>query len=171
MLRASVFAVVATSLAAIGHVNGGGHAPDPAILTVLAALVGASVSGLADRRLSGLQITAMLAASQVGFHLLFEVTAHQSGPVDVARMVSFHLFAAAASAWLMTVGESALFRLFAALHRLIVRLRVAAPICVAPSWTAILVDHSCPGQRRSLAASVTRRGPPVALRTAGQSAG
>jgi hypothetical protein len=171
MLRASVFAVVATSLAAIGHVNGGGHSPDPAILIVLAMLVAASVSGLADRRLSGLQITAMLAASQVCFHLLFEVTAHQSGSVDVARMVSFHLFAAAASAWVMTVGESALFRLFAALHRLIVRLRAAAPICITPSWTAILADQSCPGQRRSLAASVTRRGPPVALWTAAHSAG
>ena len=166
-----MFAVVATSLAALSHVNSGGHAPDPAILILLAVLVAGTVSGTADRRLGGLQITAMLAASQVCFHLLFEVTAHQSGPVDVARMVSFHLFAAAASAWLMTVGESALFRLFAALHRLIVRLRVAAPICVAPSWTAILADHSCPGQRRSLATSVTRRGPPVALCTAGHSAG
>ncbi len=65
MLRASVFAVVATSLAAIGHVNGGGHAPDPAILVVLALLVAATVSGLADRRRSGLQISAMLAISQV----------------------------------------------------------------------------------------------------------
>ena len=170
MLRASVFAVVATSLAALGHVSGG-HAPDPAILILLAVLVAGTVSGTADRRLGGLQITAMLAASQVCFHLLFEVTAHQSGPVDVARMVSFHLFAAAASAWLMTVGESALFRLFAALHRLIVRFRVAAPICVAPSWTAILADRCCLGQRRSLTASLTRRGPPVALCTAGHSAG
>ena len=171
MLRASVFAVVATALTALGHLNGGGHAPDPAILIMLAGLVAASVSGLADRRLSGLQITAMLAASQVCFHLLFEVTAHQSGSVDVARMVSFHLFAAAAAAWVMTVGESALFRLFAALHRLIVRLRPAAPTRLAPSWTAVLADDSCPGQRRSLATSVTRRGPPVASWTARHSAG
>src|SRR5664279_3192904 len=128
-----MFAALATSLAALGHVTAGGHAPDPAILIVAAALVAASVSGLAERRLSGLQITAMLAASQVCFHLLFEVTAHQSGSVDVARMVSFHLFAAAASAWMMTVGESALFRLFAALHRLIVRLNPSSPVQLGPS--------------------------------------
>lgn len=171
LLRASAFAAVATALAALGHVNGGGHPPDPAILIVLAVLVAASVSGLADRRLSGLQITAMLAASQVCFHLLFEVTAHQSGSVDVARMVSFHLFAAAASAWVLTVGESALFRLFAALHRLIVRLHPSSPIRLGPSWTALLADRPAPGLYQALAACISRRGPPAGLSTTGHWAG
>jgi len=176
LLRASVFAAVATSLAALGHVNGGGQAPDPAVLIVLAVLVAGTVCGLADRRLSGLQITAMLAASQVCFHLLFEVTAHHSGSVDVgsvdlARMVSFHLFAASASAWVLTVGERALFRIFAALHRMIVRLSPATPIPLAPSWTALLADLSARVLHQALGAAVTRRGPPVAPWTAGHSAG
>jgi len=181
-----MFAAVATSLAALGHVNGGGHPPDPAILIVLAVLVAGTVRGLADRRLSGLQITAMLAASQVCFHLLFEVTAHHSGSVDVgsvdvgsvdvgsvdvARMVSFHLFAASASAWVLTVGERALFRIFAALHRMIVRLSPATPIPLAPSWTALLADLSARVLHQALGAAVTRRGPPVAPWTAGHSAG
>ena len=186
-----MFAAVATSLAALGHVNGGGHAPDPAILIVLAVLVAGTVRGLADRRLSGLQITAMLAASQVCFHLLFEVTAHHSGSVDVgsvdvgsvdvgsvgvgsvdlARMVSFHLFAASASAWVLTVGERALFRIFAALHRMIVRLIPATPIPLAPSWTALLADLSARVLHQALGATVTRRGPPVAPWTTGHSAG
>ena len=181
LLRASVFTAVATSLAALGHVNGGGHTPDPAILIVLAVLVAGTVRGLADRRLSGLQITAMLAASQVCFHLLFEVTAHHTGSVDVgsvdvgsvdvARMVSFHLFAASASAWVLTVGERALFRIFAALHRMIVRLSPATPIPLAPSWTALLADLSARVLHQALGATVTRRGPPVAPWTAGHSAG
>src|SRR5664279_1649762 len=58
-----MFAAVATSLAALGHVNAGGHAPDPAILIVAAALVAASVSGFgrtptqwaADHRNAGRQ--------------------------------------------------------------------------------------------------------------------
>jgi len=166
-----MFAALATSLAALGHVTAGGHAPDPAILIVAAALVAASVSGLAERRLSGLQITAMLAASQVCFHLLFEVTAHQSGSVDVARMVSFHLFAAAASAWMMTVGESALFRLFAALHRLIVRLNPSSPVQLGPSWTALLADRRAPRFHQAQAACVSRRGPPAGLSITGHSAG
>ena len=160
-----MFAGVATSLAALGHVNGGGHAPDPTILIVVAVLIATTVSGLADRRLSGLQITATLAASQVCFHLLFEVTAHHSGSVDVGRMVTFHLFAAAASAWVMTVGERALFRLFAALHRLIVRLYPSSPVRLAPSWTALLADRPAPRLHQALAACISRRGPPARLST------
>jgi len=156
-----VFAGVATSLAALGHVNGGGHAPDPTILIVLAVLIAATVSGLADRRLSGLQITATLAASQACFHLLFEVTAHHSGSVDVGRMVTFHLFAAAGSAWLMTVGERALFRLFAALYRIVLRLSPASAVLLPPGWTALLAERPMATWHQTLAVAVSRRGPPI----------
>ena len=161
VLRASVFAVLATLLAALAHGSGGGHPPDPAVLLSVALLVGGTVSGLADRRRNGLEITAMLAGSQLVFHLLFQVTSHGPGHPDLPRMVGFHLIAALASAWLMTAGERTLFQLFAALYRVLASGRCAQQVRLGPSWTAFIGHRPGPGSGAWLAASVSRRGPPT----------
>jgi len=46
LLRAGVFALVATQLAALGHVVGGGQLPDPAMLLTIGIFLGGSLSGL-----------------------------------------------------------------------------------------------------------------------------
>ncbi len=168
IFRASVFAVLATQLAALGHVMGGGLLPDPAVLLTIGVFLGGSLSGLASRRRTGAQIFAVLAASQLVFHLAFAVTATHAGhgadgPLDTPRMVAFHLFAALAASALMAGGESTLFRLFAALHRVLVRARLIRPVVLAPAWTAVITNGSGGLRLRSGELSlVSRRGPPIA---------
>ena len=123
--RACVFAVLATQLAALGHLLGGGQLPDPAILLTVTVFLGGSLSGLATQRRSGWQIFAVMVASQLIFHAAFQLTAH-------ACRARAGLARRAAGCWcstcsrrsltsaLMAGGESTLFRLFAALHRVLV---------------------------------------------------
>lgn len=161
LFRATVFALVATYLAALGHVAGGGHLPDPAVLLTVAVFLGGSVSGLATRHRTGPQILGMLMASQVLFHLLFQLTAHHSEPTVTGKMLAFHLLAGLIAAALMAGGESALFRLFAAIRRAISSLRLRAWVDVALSWTALIFDDA--GEPRLRAAELSlgsRRGPP-----------
>jgi hypothetical protein len=167
VFRASVFAVLATQLAALGHVMGGGLLPDPAVLLTIAVFLGGSLSGLATRRRTVTQIFAVLAASQLVFHADFEVTATHAGhgaggPLDTPRMLVFHLFAALAAAALMAGGESTLFRLFAALHRVLVRVRIVQAVVLAPGWTAVITGSSGAVRLRSgVLSQVSRRGPPL----------
>ena len=77
-------------------------------------------------------------------------------------MLAFHLFAALAAAALMAGGESTLFRLFAALHRVLVRHRLAQPVLLAPGWTAVITGGSGGVRLRSgELCQVSRRGPPL----------
>src|SRR6478735_5757503 len=93
LFRGSVFAVIATYIAALGHAAGGGHLPDPAVLGTIAVFLGGSISGLATRRRGLGQILGLLIASQVVFHLVFQLTAHHTDAVDLGRMLAFHLLA------------------------------------------------------------------------------
>jgi hypothetical protein len=165
LLRAGVFALVATQLAALGHVVGGGHLPDPAMLLTIGVFLGGSLSGLCTRRRTGPQIFAMLVASQVVFHFAFQVTVHHASSVDAGRMIAFHLIAALGAAWVMSSGESTLFRLFAALHRVVrwpTRGRPAVEL--APTWTAVITGGAEAVRLRAGARSLpSRRGPPLAV--------
>ncbi len=164
LLRACVFALVATQLAALGHVLGGGQLPDPAMLLTIGVFLGGSLSGLCTRRRTGPQIFAVLVASQVVFHLAFQVTVHHASSVDAGRMLTFHLFAALAASALMSGGESMLFRLFAALHRVIESTtRGRRAVELAPTWTAVITTGADVVRLRAGALSVpSRRGPPLA---------
>ena len=169
LFRASVFAVVAVQLAALGHALGGGGLPDPAVLLTVAAFLGGAVSSLATRRLSGAQICALLLTSQLVFHSVFEVTAthaeHAStgSAVGTGQMLLFHLVAALATSWLLTCGESTLFRLSAALRRVLVTARRVAGVPRLPSWTVMISGGT--GAVRLNAGElslISRRGPPHA---------
>lgn len=167
VFRASVFAVLATQLAALGHVLGGGGLPDPALLLTVAVFLGGALSGLATRRRSGPQIFAMMALSQFVFHAVFEATAHADhvggGLVGWDRMVVFHLVAATATSCLLAGGENALFRLFGVLRRLVVVVRPVAVVGFAPAWTVVLTGGA--GAARLRAGEllrISRRGPPHA---------
>ena len=163
--RAGVFAVVATQLAALGHVMGGGRLPDPTVLFTVTVSLGGSLSGLATRRRSGRQILLALLLSQLAFHAAFQVTAHSAhGPggwVGGWRMLAFHLVAGLLAAWVMAGAESMVFRLYAALHRAIVSRPARSAVATTPSWTAVIIGRSRLGRLQAAGSSlVARRGPP-----------
>ncbi|MGS0683865.1 hypothetical protein ACVBEQ_01710 [Nakamurella sp. GG22] len=171
-VRACVFAAVATQLAALGHVLGGGAFPDIDVLVPVTVLLGGSLTGFAGRRRSFAQIFGALAASQLLFHLAFTLSTHHGGsegpplPLGVVAgtggMVAFHLLAALAASWVMTHGESTLFRLFAALWRVLVPARRPMTVRLGPSWTAVITGGA--GGRlllTGLGSLRSRRGPPL----------
>lgn len=166
LFRASVFAVIAAGLAALGHALAGGGLPDPAVLLTVTVFLGGAVSSLASSRRTGPQIFAMLVLSQLVFHVLFEVTAthaqHSGGvAVDTGSMLAFHLAAALATSWLLTCGESTLFRLFAALRRVLHPARRALAVPCTPSWTALVAaDNASARLRAGELSLISRRGPP-----------
>jgi len=170
MLRASVFAVVAVHLAALGHALAGGGLPDPAVLLTVTLFVGAAVASLATQRRTGPQILGMMILSQLAFHAVFEVTATHAGhvaataTVDTGQMLAAHLAAALATSWLLTGGESALFRFWATLSRVLVRRPRIIVVPALPTWTVLIDDGT--GALRLLAGDlslISRRGPPRAL--------
>lgn len=169
-VRACVFAAVATQLAVLGHVLGGGAIPDLDILLPVTILLGGSLTGFAGRRRSLAQIFGALAASQLLFHVAFALTTHHGGSVTsmeplvagAARMVAFHLMAALAASWVMAHGESTLFRLFAALRRVLVPSRRPLTVRLSPRWTAVITGGA--GGRlllTGLGSLSSRRGPPL----------
>lgn len=169
MLRAAACAAVATEIAALGHVVGGGGAPDVAVLIAGGAGIGAVLMGLARKRRGPLGIVGAMVVSQVGFHLLFSVDSHDmasgSAPtVEPLRMLMFHLVAAAVATVVLTTGERAVFGLFAALARSV---RIPTPrigVDLPPRWTARFVTFDAPRPEGTLLSTSPRRGPPAADR-------
>lgn len=167
LLRSAAFAAVATQLAALGHMVGGGGRPDLAVLLIGSVTIGATVTGLARRRRTWPAIFGLLAGCQVAFHLLFSVDMHaMSGahsflPADPLRMLAFHLIAAALSAWVLAGGEAALFRLFALLRRSVLVGPAPLPIDLPPEWTASFRGFRPPRPTGALLSTSPRRGPPA----------
>ncbi|MET3808012.1 hypothetical protein ABIB25_005039 [Nakamurella sp. UYEF19] len=165
LLRSSFFALVATWIAALGHLVGGGTAPDPAILIVGALVIGSVGTGLTFRQRTWPAIFGVLALCQLAFHLLFSIDVHaMSGSpmptIDPLRMLAFHAVAAALSATVLARGDSAIFALFHALTRAVLLLRPILTVDRPPRWTA-----SFPAARSfpagPLLSTSPRRGPPA----------
>lgn len=168
MLRSAAFAVVATALAAIGHMTGGGRPPDAALLLVGAGGVTLICTGLTTRRRSLPEIVGLLAACQLAFHLLFSLDVHRhvdtvTGwtflPAAPLPMLAVHLVATALSGLVLAKGESALFRLFAVLRRAVMLITSPAAIDVSPSWTPVPATSGVRPTGALLSTS-PRRGPP-----------
>ena len=156
-----MFALVTAYLAALGHVVGGGGLPDFAPLLLAAVLIAGSVSGLARGRRSTGQIFGLMLASQLAFHLLFAVTAHAGHEhLDLVRMAVFHLLAAVGATAVLARGEDTLFRLFAALTRVVLRTLPPAPVVRTRTWTVVNADDERVPATASCPAPVSRRGPP-----------
>ncbi|WP_157695226.1 hypothetical protein [Nakamurella panacisegetis] len=165
LLRSAAFALVATQIAAFGHMVGGGGAPDPAILVIGAGSIGALVTGLTQRQRSFSSILGVMVAAQLAFHLLFTLDVHSMAghsflPDDPARMLVFHAVAAALSAVVLATGDAALFGLFRALRRA-VTLRAPALAAGRPLWTARSADVPARRPAGALLSVSPRRGPPT----------
>ena len=165
--RSGTFAVFATQLAALGHLLGGGQLPDLSILLTVTVFLGGSLTGLAKSRRKGRQIFAAMVASQVVFHAAFQLTVHSDESVSWVpggRMLLFHLVAAGVTATLLARGESMLFRLFAALHRVLLPARIRPIVGAVPHWTAVITGGAGGELLRDVrAAAASRRGPPISV--------
>ncbi|MDQ0616475.1 hypothetical protein [Arthrobacter globiformis] len=71
LFRAALVTAVAVSLAAAGHVLGGGHPPDIGTVAVTAAVLLAPAVWLARRQLSFAVLFALLGAGQLTLHMAF----------------------------------------------------------------------------------------------------
>lgn len=166
LIRSSAFALVATWVAALGHLVGGGGVPDPAILFLGALVIGFSGMGLAHRQRTWPAIFGVLALSQLAFHLLFSMDVHaMSGSpmpdMDPLRMLALHAVAAGLSAVVLARGDAAIFALFHALTSAVLLLRPILTVDRPPSWTASFpVSIPCPAG--PLLSTSPRRGPPAA---------
>lgn len=171
-VRGGTFAAVAALLAMMGHAVGGGDIPDPSVVLLPAVALGFVMTSAGDRsprpvhrpRPVGL-VFGVLAAGQLAFHLLFSVTAHTGAgmggePLDLTRMIVFHLVAAAGTALVVARGEAALFRLFEAVRKVATPPPVAARIDPWMPWTAVILDVYAAGPGGWLPDSAPRRGPP-----------
>ncbi len=164
-LRSAVFSAAATGLAALGHLAGGGGSPDPAVLVIGALTVGAVTTGVTRRRCGWPVAFGLLLACQLAFHLLFSVDVHAmpgSTPLaDGARMLLFHLVAAAVTSFLLARGDAALFGLFGSLRRTVRLVLAALPVDLPPGWTPAFAAATAPRPTGALLARSPRRGPPT----------
>jgi len=136
LLRGWLGAAVATSLASLSHLAGGGHVPAPAVWLLAVALAGLVCVGLAGKSLSWPRLLAAVGLSQAIYHLLFELghaapaglpsaaghaghhlalpegslvpeVAAQTATAATPAMLAAHLAAAAATVLLLRRGEHA----------------------------------------------------------------
>jgi len=184
VLRSAAFAAVATSLAAVGHILGGGDLPDVAMLVPGAGTIGLVCTGLAFRRGTLPAIIGLMAGCQLAFHLLFGAGMHASqhpsvgagwtgamhrttgtGPWSVSvAMVGFHVVAGVLSAAVLAKGEAALFGLFAALRRIVRPVKVTFPVHLPPRWTASFPAVLPRRPTGTLLTTSPRRGPPAVVK-------
>ncbi|MFT4469288.1 hypothetical protein ACMX2H_05200 [Arthrobacter sulfonylureivorans] len=73
LLRGWLGAAVATSLAALSHLAGGGHVPAPAVWLLAFAFAGLVCVGLAGKSLSWARLLVAVCTSQAIYHLLFQL--------------------------------------------------------------------------------------------------
>ena len=73
LLRGWLGAAVATSLASLSHLAGGGHVPAPTVWLLAFALAGLVCVGLAGKSLSWPRLLAAVGISQAIYHLLFQL--------------------------------------------------------------------------------------------------
>ena len=81
LLRGWLGAAVATSLASLSHLAGGGHAPAPTVWFLAFALAGVVCVGLAGKSLSWPRLLAAVGLSQAIYHLLFQLG--HAAPADI----------------------------------------------------------------------------------------
>lgn len=184
-LRGAAAAAVATWTAAVSHTIGGGEAPAPVLLGIVAVLATPVAVALAGRRLGLARLALTVLTAQMLFHVAFAATAGTGGTVrghvhgrplwtggesaasvlpDLGMFIA-HIAAAVVTVVLLHRGE----RMLRALGRGIARLVALAPDVVVLPWPVVptrpAVHRVAPLQVR-LADDLSRRGPPVVVAAA-----
>jgi hypothetical protein len=169
-LRGCALVGLTALLAAVGHVVGGGAAPDLTVLAVLLPLLGWPVVAVADRCRGPLATTAVLGAGQLLLHELMvalhghhhaAAAALSAAPPGDAAMVAAHAGATVVAALALRHADRGLGAVGAALRRVVPR-RVVPPPADRPLAVLVLPGPAVPVRiRRALAVTHVRRGPPV----------
>lgn len=158
-LRGGALALTSAALTITAHGLGGGELSQFTHALPLVVLIGFAASSLADKRSGKLSLMAGLVTAQLAQHLLLTWVAHEHTTTLTPQMVAAHLVAATATGWLLFHAESALFRLVAAVSRLVPR--QLAPL---PATRPVRVFTSTPYVQNAhfldVARTNRRRGPP-----------
>ena len=189
MLRGAVAASVATFVALLSHVSGGGAVPGWVGVAVPLALSFVVCTALAGRRLSAARLSVAVALSQVLFHTLFVLGSYDLGvaghvhggagailvpgsavPVLTpdAAMWCGHLVAAAVTVVALHRGERTVVSLRLLAVRSVAWLRARVGVILAAFRPVpvrrVFADVVAPVRPVAvlLAATALRRGPPVA---------
>jgi hypothetical protein len=162
-LRGTAAGLLTAGLAVAAHAVGSGVAPTGAVtaqLAVLAATVGALAATIA-RAAEARVLVGLLAAGQVCGHVMLSAVGHNHATTaapPAAAMLAAHVVAIGVGALLIAAGD----RLVCAVSRAV---RAAVRIVAAPvEVTRVVVIGGAdqpPHSALLLAASVSRRGPPV----------
>jgi hypothetical protein len=168
-LRGCALVGLTALLAAVGHVVGGGAAPDLTVLAVLLPLLGWPVVAVADRCRGPLATTAVLGAGQLLLHeLMVALHGHHHAAAALApappggtAMVAAHAAATVLAALALRHADRGLTAVGAALRRVVPR-RPVPPPADRPLAVLVLPGPAVPVRiRRALAVTHVRRGPPV----------
>ena len=87
LFRAALITGTTMSLAAAGHVLGGGTLPEPAVIAVVAGLLLAPVGWLARRQLSFLTLLGVLGSGQLMLHEAFTSLSSRAVCLAIARRI------------------------------------------------------------------------------------
>jgi hypothetical protein len=164
-LRGCALVGLTALLTAVGHLAGGGAAPDLAVLAVLLPLLGWPVVAAADRCRGLVGTLAVLGSGQLLLHQLMTVLHdhHHAAPGALGdpAMLAGHAGATALLALALRHADRGLAAVGAALRRVVPR-RPLPPPADRPLPVLVLPGPAVPLRvRRALAVTHVRRGPPV----------
>jgi hypothetical protein len=158
-LRGAALALTSAALTITAHGLGGGELSEFVHALPLVVLIAFAAASLADRRTGRLSIIAGLGTAQFAQHLLLTWVNHEHTNTLTGQMAVAHVVAATLTGLLLFHAENALFRLFAAVTRLIPRrltpLPVAKPVRTFTSTPYVENAHHAQLRRVN-----GRRGPP-----------
>lgn len=173
-MRALLVAVACLAVSLFGHAVAGGMVPSPGLLGSAWAVLAIVAYLLSGRRWTFGRLLLVLGGTQSVLHPLFEYGALHDGMATESTsaalvMILAHLLAAVAVAAVFARGDTALWRLHAAVSTLLIPLATFLPSTVLGSLLSEAPRTRCPQPRGSTAlprprdAAVdprTTRGPP-----------
>jgi hypothetical protein len=152
----------------VAHVVVGGGAPTTGGFLLGAALLSVACVALACRRVSVVQIAAIVFASQPALHVLLDLSAHAhdgAGPSVTAGLVAAHAIAASALTALLAGAEAVVWSMATLSSTLLLRgPRAALHVTAVPvDLRPMLLPAEAPAHPHVLSITRTapRRGPPV----------
>ncbi|MET9226960.1 hypothetical protein [Lentzea sp. NPDC003310] len=158
-LRGFALALTSSALTITAHGLGGGEISEFIHALPLVVLIAFAAASLADRRTGKLSIIAGLGTAQLAQHLLLTWVSHEHTGTLTGQMFVAHLVAATLTGILLFHAENALFRLFAAVTRLIPRRLTPLPV-TTPARTFTSTPYVRNAHVLDLQRANRRRGPP-----------
>ena len=160
-LRGAALALTSAALTITAHGLGGGEISEFIHALPLVVLIAFAAASLADKRTGRLSVMAGLGTAQLAQHLLLTWVNHEHNNTLTWQMFVAHLVAATLTGLLLFHAENALFRLFAAVTRLIPRRLTPLPVST-PGRTFTSTPYVQNAHYLDVSRANRRRGPPCA---------